>query len=171
MVSGICKAQGQSSHKHRTGPTKLSTKSLGNWFIPLGGGWGEAGVPLWCVMWLKWPLWPQEVRFACLQLTPTAPAGPRGSVCPVRALRAACVRPAHYFYYDFLRFSPQVHHYPMKPRAGECDDVMLRSDCEQVFHQQGGPRGTFGGTSIAGTDGNGGGESRLGIPKESMGHR
>ena len=24
-------------------------------------------------------------------------------------------RPARYFYYDFPRFSPQVHHYPMKP--------------------------------------------------------
>ena len=33
-----------------------------------------------------------------------------------------CVRPARYFYYDFPRFSPQVHHYPMKSQGGECND-------------------------------------------------
>ena len=34
-----------------------------------------------------------------------------GYICPVR-----------YFYDGFPRFSPQIHHFPMKPWAGECDD-------------------------------------------------
>ena len=36
----------------------------------------------------------------------------KGSVCPAR-----------YFCYDFPRFGPRVHHHPMKPRAGECDEL------------------------------------------------
>ena len=36
---------------------------------------------------------------------------PNGECCPAR-----------YFYYNFPRFRPQVHHCPTKPQAGECDD-------------------------------------------------
>ena len=47
--------------------------------------------------------------------------------------------------------------------------VVLGSDCKRGFHQQGGPTELLEG-SIAGLDGDGGGDLRLGIPKE-MEHR
>ena len=74
-------------------------------------------------------------------------------------------RPARYFSYDFPIFNPQVHHYPLKPRTGECDDSRVGEQLRTRRPSTRGSKGTFGGTSIVGTDGDGGGDSRLGIPK------
>ena len=91
----------------------------------------------------------------------------------VFALCAPCARPTRYFYHDFPRFGPQVHHYPIKPPVGECDDYRAGERPRMGLPSTRRSKGTFGGTSIAGIDGDGGGDSRLGIPKEmeSMGHR
>ena len=84
-----------------------------------------------------------------------------------------CARLARYFYHDFPRFSPKVHHSPMKPRAGECDDGCVGRRLQTGLPSTKGSKGTSGGTSIVGIDGDGGGHSRLGIPKdmESLGHQ
>ena len=51
------------------------------------------------------------------------PLGPQiCSLGGVFALRVPCARHACYFDYHFSKFSPQVHHYPMNPRDGGCDD-------------------------------------------------
>ena len=55
--------------------------------------------------------------------------------------------PACYFYYDFSRFSPQVHHYPVK-RMGNVMTVVSGSDCERGFHQQGVPKGLLEGREL-----------------------
>ena len=86
-------------------------------------------------------------------------------------LPCACL--ARYFYCDFPRFNPQVHHYPMKPQDGECDDGRVGERPRTRLPSTRGSKGTSGGTSIVGIDGDGAGDSRLGIPEEmeSTGHR
>ena len=59
-----------------------------------------------------------------------------------------CARPARYFYYDFPRFNPQVHHYQMKPRAGECDDSRVGERPQTGLPSTRGSKGTFGGRQL-----------------------
>ena len=54
----------------------------------------------------------------------------------VFALHGPCTRHKRYFYYDLSRFSPQFHHYLMKPQDGECETVLSGNDHERGFHQQ-----------------------------------
>ena len=98
---------------------------------------------------------------------------PWGSVYPARALRAPCAHLERHFYYDFSRFNPQVHHYPIKPPGGECDDGRVGERPRTRLPSTRGSKGTSGEMSIVGIDGDGGGDSRLGIQKEmeSMGHQ
>ena len=72
------------------------------------------------------------------------------SVCPTCSLCAPCTRPAHYFYSDFPRFSPQVHHYPVKPWDGECDDNCVGERRKTGLPSTRGSKGTFGEMSIEG---------------------
>ena len=63
-----------------------------------------------------------------------------GGKCKTQGECLPCARPACYFYYAFPRFNPQVHHFPMQPRAGDVMMVLLGSGCEHSFHQKGGPK-------------------------------
>ena len=57
-----------------------------------------------------------------------------------------CACPARYVYSDFPRFSPQVHHYPMKPWAVECDDGRVGERPRTQLPSTRGSKGNFGGT-------------------------
>ena len=62
------------------------------------------------------PAFPGRLKIQQSKLYYKKLAALKGGGC-LPYLRAVC-----YFYCDFPRFNPQVHHYPMKLLAGEYDD-------------------------------------------------